>query len=513
VHGFNLQGSALSLIFFIMNIDIKHILRYLSVIILTTFDMSYFGSSLTIPVSITTHKHLHVSYGKAGGAIARQSNSLIEQRNLSYARRVSQSVALHAVKKTKKQTVNAAGLKGFGAVVTTSTTSTSNENGSALQIDIDRSRPTLSFYESSLQQSSIASENFKRTALAYTYSGVIQPDTYKLRGVVTTRDVPKGNDLISIPYEMAVDLGPEGNDPTIPALLFLKDYCSVLSSGNAINDDFTKRKLHYYRMLPAYDSPDCRGCTNFFTEEALHALQCPYIIHETNQCKLQIRERYEQEVLLQQQKDQESGSIDPSFLWTDGVTPLSIEHLTWAVWIITSRVLTVQTGTNNDDDVGPVQYRRLLIPYLDMCNHDRTSNHVLTGRATRGGLLRIVAGSNMKTGTPIEICYGGGQSGNDRFLQEYGFLDTNSDAYRMVAMDLLGQKRRGSSDSGYRSLQDRTDCIQALRTTTVFEDEKLLLSLQSNDDTNANSETNMKVAIQYRIGVKKALQELNGEQW
>ena len=475
----------------IVNLDMKHFLRCLSVIIVT-FERSYFGSSLTI--TITTNKHQQASHF-----------TRIAQ---------SHSVALYAVKKAKKQSVNAAGLKGFGAVVSTSTTSTSNENEIALQIDIDRSRPTLSFYESSLQQSSIASENFKRTALAYTYSGIIQPDTYKLRGVVTTRHVPKGNDLISIPYEMAIDLGPEGNDPTIPALLFLKDYCSVLSSGNAINDDVTKRKLYYYHMLPTYDSPDCRGCTNFFTEEALNALQCPYIIHETNQCKLQIRERYEQEILLHQQKDQESGNIDPSRLWIDGVTPISMEHLTWAVWIITSRVLTVQTGTNdNNDDVRPVQYRRLLIPYLDMCNHDRTSIHVLTGRATRGGLLRIVAGSNTKTGTPIEICYGGGQSGNDRFLQEYGFLDTNNDAYRMVAMDLLGQKRRGTSDSGYRSLQDRTDCIQALRTTTLLEDENLLLSLQSNDETNASNDTNIKVAIQYRIGVKKALQELNGEQW
>lgn len=420
------------------------------------------------------------------------------------------SVTLYAVKKPKKQAITAAGLKGFGAVVTASTTSTANDNGNKFNIDIDRSKPTLSFYESSIQQSPIASENVKRTALAYTYDGGAQPDIYKLRGVVTTRDISKGHDLITIPYEMAIDLGPEGNDPTIPALVFLKDYCAVLSNSNSINDEGTKRKLYYYRMLPTYDSDDCRGCTNFFTTEALDALQCPYITHETNHCKMQIQQRYDQDILSQQR---ENGSIDPSCLWIDGITPMSIEHLTWAVWIITSRVLTVQTGNgSSDDDNRPVQYRRLLIPYLDMCNHDRASNHILTGRATRGGLLRIVAGRNMKSGSPIEICYGGGQSGNDRFLQEYGFLDTSEEAYRMVASDLLGQKRRGGSEASYRSLQDRNDCLSALRTTTLDDDENTLLELQNNSET-SSVDPNIKVAIQYRIGVKKALQALNGEQW
>jgi hypothetical protein len=125
----------------------------------------------------------------------------------------------------------------------------------------------------------------------------------------------------------------------------------------------------------------------------------------------------------------------------------------------------------------------------------------------------------MKSGTPIEICYGGGQSGNDRFLQEYGFLDPHIDAYTIVAMDLLGQKRRGgggssSSNSGYRSLQHRNECLAALRTTTIADDEQLLLSIQTGNKSDTNKyDANISVAIQYRIGLKKALQELTGEPW
>jgi hypothetical protein len=69
----------------------------------------------------------------------------------------------------------------------------------------------------------------------------------------------------------------------------------------------------------------------------------------------------------------------------------------------------------------------LLIPFLDMCNPDCTSPHVLTGRAVPGGELKVVAGSQLKEGNAINICYGGGVAGNDRFIQDYGFLDSGMD--------------------------------------------------------------------------------------
>jgi hypothetical protein len=45
------------------------------------------------------------------------------------------------------------------------------------------------------------------------------------------------------------------------------------------------------------------------------------------------------------------------------------------VWMVVSRSLGV---------LGPVSKRQLLIPFLDLCNHEATSVHVLTGRATPG---------------------------------------------------------------------------------------------------------------------------------
>jgi SET domain len=437
----------------------------------------------------------------------RRSNHELGQRHRRIHRRRVIDVALFATKKSKKQQL-ASGTKGFGTVVTTKTSASGHQSGQSMTVEIDRSRATRAFYETTLesQKGNIGSDNLKRTALAYSYNASLvgkndAEDVFKLRGVVATRDISKGQELISIPYELSVDLGPEGSDPTIPALAFLKDYCSVMSNASHERD---RQKQAYYRMLPPVDSTDTRGCTNFFSETALQALQSPYIEKETMRRRLQIQQCFEREL------PPDGSGKGPVWFGMDGTSPISIDQLTWAVWIITSRVLTVQTGSANDEDDGPiaVQYRRLLIPYLDMCNHDRDSKHVLTGRATAGGLLKIVAGANVPAGVPVEICYGGGMVGNDRFLQDYGFLDFHVDAFKFVAMDLLGVKRRSSgSETASLSLKDRQECLDALRTTTTEEDEAIL----SNMKANKSDDRNVQTAIHYRIGVKKALRELKGD--
>jgi SET domain len=435
----------------------------------------------------------HISYYELG------------QRYGRFRRRRVTDVALYATKKPKKQQHLASGTKGFGAVVVSRTTTNDNQSNQSMVVEIDRSKATRNFYEATLesQKSTSATDNLKRTALAYSYiaslaGGNDVEDDFKLRGVVATRDISKGQELISVPYEIALDLGREGSDPTIPALSFLKDYCSVMSNASHESD---RRKQAYYRMLPPFDGMDSLGCTNFFSDEALQALQSPYIVKETIRRRLQIQQCYEREFLVDGLDER------PVWSWMDGITPITIDHLTWAVWIITSRVLTVQAGSANDEDDGPiaVQYRRLLIPYLDMCNHDRDSKHILTGRATPGGLLKIVAGANVAAGAPVEICYGGGIVWNDRFLQDYGFLDSHADAFKFVAMDLLGLKRRtGGSESASLSLNDRQECLDALRTTTIEEDEVIL----SNMMANKSEERDKQIAIKYRIGVKKAMREL-----
>jgi hypothetical protein len=109
-----------------------------------------------------------------------------------------------------------------------------------------------------------------------------------------------------------------------------------------------------------------------------------------------------------------------------------------------------------------------------------------------------VAGSPVSAGEQINICYGGGVAGNDRFIQDYGFLDDDGLAYDLVAQQLLGKRRlvEGSSAGRLMTTTDRSEAIASLATTTIEEDEALL----SNETDPA-----VRCAIQFRLGVKRAL--------
>jgi len=367
----------------------------------------------------------------------------------------------------------AAGIKGFGTMGISTTSSSSSGNK---KFETDRSAQARAFYDSLEQQG--AGDNFKRCALGY--FPLATSDVSLLRGVVALRDLKKGETIVRIPYEVAVNLGQEGTDPTLPALEILKDYCRVLGGGDGIHDNNSHRKA-YYTMLPPFRGDDSLGSTDFFSQQALDALQAPLVVKETLHRRERSIRRFEQDI-----------ATDDNFpSWIDG-TPVTEEHLQWAVWLITSRVLTVQ----GDAEEG--KSYRLLIPFLDMCNHDRTSPHVLTGRAVPGGELKVVAGANIKAGEQVNICYGGGVAGNDRFIQDYGFLDASKQAYELVAQQLLGKRRllEGASAGKTITEVDREATLKALRSTTMAEDAKLL---------ETTTDITLRTAIEFRLAVKQAL--------
>lgn len=379
----------------------------------------------------------------------------------------SSSLAAKATKKKKKKknaSGGGGGLKGFGGV------GSSGSSKTGVDVDIDRSKEARAFYE--FMEEGSAGDTLNRCAMGYF---PLIGDT-KLRGVVALKPMKKGDVIIRIPYELAVNLGQEGADPTGPAVTFLREYCQVLGGDG---ESTSATATAYYKMLPPFKGDDCLGSTDFFSDEALEALQSPLIVEETLKRKEKTLARFQSD-------------IDESFPnWIDG-TPVTVEHLQWAVWLITSRVLTVQ----GDEEEG--KSFRLLIPFLDMCNHDRSSSHVLTGRAVPGGELKVVAGGTVKEGDQINICYGGGQVGNDRFVQDYGFLDGDDEAFNMVAKQLLGKRRivEGIGAGRILSEPDREESLKLLRSTTIEEDVKLL------DD---EVDPGLRAAYMYRLNVKRAL--------
>eukprot|EP00593_Proboscia_inermis_P017175 CAMPEP_0171307268 /NCGR_PEP_ID=MMETSP0816-20121228/17280_1 /TAXON_ID=420281 /ORGANISM="Proboscia inermis, Strain CCAP1064/1" /LENGTH=420 /DNA_ID=CAMNT_0011789325 /DNA_START=212 /DNA_END=1474 /DNA_ORIENTATION=+ len=371
-------------------------------------------------------------------------------------------------KKKPKKSGSSTGVKGFG----TGTSSSSST--------IDRSKQTMSFYEYVESFGPVASSNLKRVALGYfpLYPG----SSTQIRGVVALNSIAKGEVILGIPYEMALNLGKESSDPTLPAYTLLQEICKDNNSREP-----------YIQMLPEFNGSDCLGSTDFFGDAALEALQHPMIQEETLERRSNTAARFERDVepLL-------SGLSDGKLFTLPDGTPATERVLAWAVWLITSRVLTVQGPI--PERGSPVGYR-LMIPLLDMCNHDRKSPHVLTGRAEPGGLLKIIAGRDVEVGEQINICYGGGVAGNDRFIQDYGFLDDVEEAYDITAKQLKGMLpvMEGNGGSAY----DRVETIEALEDTTVEEDEVELAAL--GEQTGVED---VKSAIAFRIGLKKALARL-----
>jgi len=360
----------------------------------------------------------------------------------------------------KRRPSSAGGLNGFGSPVTIKNNA---------EVDIDRTKTARDFYDFLTKKD--AGENLARCALGY----FPLDGDMKLRGVVAMKDIKKGDTLIRIPYEAAINLGQEGADPSIPALNFLREYCQVMGTTTS------SEKRPYFEILPKFRGDDCLGSTDFFSDEALDALQSPLIAEETRSRRERTKARFD-------------ADVDDSFpCWIDG-TSVTVDHLQWAVWLITSRVLTVQGAEGEGESY------KLLIPFLDMCNHDLSSPHILTGRAAPGAELKIVAGSAVKEGEQIIICYSGGIAGNDRFIQDYGFLDMSDEAkaYTMVAQQLAGKRRivEGVGAGKLMSQLDVERSMRELQSTNIEEDRKLL------EDA---TDPQLRAAYRYRLGVKEAL--------
>jgi hypothetical protein len=298
---------------------------------------------------------------------------------------------------------------------------------------------------------------------------------------------------------MALDLGRESADPTLPATTLLQKYCTWKSDNDRPPGD--RDRGDYFAMLPPYLSEDCLGSTDFFSEGALDMLQSPLVVEETKLRRELVELRYERDV---EPMSQISSNL---YRWDENKIATQ-SHLQWASWIITSRVLTVQGAPESNSAY------RLLIPLIDMCNHDRDSPHILTGRAMPGGLLKVVAGVDVKAGEAINIGYGGGVEGNDRFIQDYGFLDGGgskersksgddefvAEGYKIVARKLLG--KGGSRTLTKMTAAESERALEALKQTSLEEDEMLLASgkIVRSDE---------RMALEYRMGIKKALKRFN----
>ncbi|GMH57258.1 hypothetical protein TrST_g8274 [Triparma strigata] len=229
------------------------------------------------------------------------------------------------------------------------------------------------------------------------------------RGVIATKPIKKGTPIISIPYTLAVDLGTESLDPIPPAL-----HLKSLIESSAVD----KR---YVSVLPSSTSPDYSNLYSSWPSTSRSSL---------NWCHLE--------------------SSRESF-----IERLPEPEDMYYVFLVTSRVLTVQDPEGRG--------RKLLIPYLDMCNHDEKSTHVLTGVAGEGGMLKVVAGKDVKVGEEITIRYGGGEEGVDEFLRDYGFDPGERGGYERFGRRVAREVKMGLNSRGGLREEERRQIRESLK--------------------------------------------------
>ena len=141
-----------------------------------------------------------------------------------------------------------------------------------------------------------------------------------LRGVMALQDIAVGEEIVSIPAELAIDLG-TGNEDPIPAAL-------QLMQAKAMDEDDDRRGA-YWEVLPPPTSADL--CTaDFFSEKEIQMLQWPPLVLETRHRSSKLRS-----VLGSAAP---SGDTDRAQMSSAGGR---MRELRWAVWLVLSRVLTV----------------------------------------------------------------------------------------------------------------------------------------------------------------------------
>ena len=101
---------------------------------------------------------------------------------------------------------------------------------------------------------------------------------------MTLEDIPPGQTIMSIPYELSLDLGSDNVDPAAPALAFLTEHFLRGRWDGGVAKP-------YLDLIPTLESGDCTT-TDFFSGNELDLLQCPLVKSDTAKRTASLAARY-----------------------------------------------------------------------------------------------------------------------------------------------------------------------------------------------------------------------------
>lgn len=295
------------------------------------------------------------------------------------------------------------------------------------------------------------------------------------RGLFARTKIKKDQIICMVPSDCALALSDpalKGDDaPTFAhgGLNFLKMYKE--------NDQARKIWAPYLDTLPARES-NFDPTPDFYSDEEIQLLEFPRLINN-------IRKR---------KKDIQNLATENS---------VDFDELQLATWLVSSRAFNVQIAEDDNDEAAPryddrgqiiikagvgTKSIRVLVPFLDMANHDSVSPNcrfTIIDPEKDDAWFALEATRNIPAGKELRITYRGGIYSSVELLLNYGFVDNQSKVDRIML-------RKGGDD-----------CIQDLAdwTTTLEEDLKMLEMVKEDKNNPLNK------ILAFRAKMKEAYKD------
>jgi SET domain len=297
------------------------------------------------------------------------------------------------------------------------------------------------------------------------------------RGLFATTDIKKDQLLCMIPSDVALALSDPskfGEDaPTFAhgGLNFLKMYWNDEQARNTW--------APYLDTLPTKDSPYFTPTPDYFSDEEIELLEFPRLVKSVHKRKQDI-----------EHLAAENG--------------LTVEELQFATWLVSSRAFNINLSDGEKkedeqyDERGQVIAKagaglksiRVMIPYLDMVNHDTNSPNcrfTMIDPEKDEAWFALEANRNIPAGREINIAYRSDIYSSVELLMNYGFVPEPN----KVDSFLL---RKGGDDT-----------ISSLDgwTTTLEEDQSMLKMMEEEADNAA-----LKKILEFRSNIKTAYKDM-----
>ena len=275
--------------------------------------------------------------------------------------------------------------------------------------------------------------------------------TTGMRGVFAQEDLGVGEFLFAVPFPATLVVMEDEDELTTDAyrgLMLMRKYLEPSEEAQLWRP--------YLDSLPTPDF--CFSPTpDFWSDDEIQLLEFPRLVREALNRKEQIRQLAEEE------------GVD-------------CDKLQFATWLAKSRCFSILKVRE-----GRIKTKSVLIPFFDMINHcsdqPNAALQLVEAKADDESFYTIITTSPIPAGTEVTISYGTNSDSSVEHLMNYGLLEESN----MFDIDMLHYGGEG--------------CLNRMDdwSTSLEDDEQQLLTAKGN----------AKVALAFRVRMKRVIQEMN----